>query len=122
MPSDLVDAEGLIDRRCSPGGAAQQSSFTVTGRGGLPPSPNEPLRGETVIADWITLDSEGEKRDRSNSTANPTSTTPQQLVEAQGWVIAPNGQVILTAEAPTVTPQNPGLTFPSCQGSQATTK
>ncbi|HAA33200.1 MAG TPA: hypothetical protein DCE56_42620, partial [Cyanobacteria bacterium UBA8553] len=122
LPSDLVDAEGLIDRRCSPGGAAQQSSFTVTGRGGLPPSPNEPLRGETVIADWITLDSEGEKRDRSNSTANPTSTTPQQLVEAQGWVIAPNGQVILTAEAPTVTPQNPGLTFPSCQGSQATTK
>ena len=120
LPSDLVDAEGLIDRRCSPGGVAQQSSFTVTGRGGLPPSPNEPLRGDAVTAEWISINSEGEKRDRPNSTANPTSTTPQQLVEAQGWVIAPNGQVILTAQAPTVTPQNPGLTFPSCQGSQAT--
>ncbi len=122
LPSDLVDAEGLIDRRCSPGGTAQQSSFTVTGRGGLPPSPNEPLRGDSVTADWISINSEGEKRDRTDSTANPTSTTPQQLVEAQGWVIGPNGQVILTAQAPTVTPQNPWLTFPSCQGSQATTQ
>ena len=122
LPSDLVDAEGLIDRRCSPGGAAQQSSFTVTGRGGLPPSPNEPLRGDAVTAEWISINSEREKRDRPNPTPNPTSTTPNQLVEAQGWVIGSNGQVILTAQAPTVIPQNPGLTFPSCQGSQATTQ
>ncbi len=122
LPSELVDAEGLIDRRCSPGGAAQQSSFTVTGRGGLPPSPNEPLRGEAVTAEWISINSEGGKRDRPNPTPNSTSTTPQQLVEAQGWVIGANGQVILTAQAPTVTPQNPGLTLPPCQGSQATTR
>lgn len=122
LPSDLVDAEGLIDRRCSPGGTAQQSSFTVTGRGGLPPSPNEPLRGEAVTADWIALNSEQEKRARPNPTPNPTSSTPEQLIEAQGWVIAPNGQVILTAQSPNVTPENPGLTFPSCQGSQATTQ
>ena len=118
----MVDAEGLIDRRCSPGSVAQKSSFTVTGRGGLPPSPNEPLRGDAVTAEWISINSEGEKRDRTDSTVNPTSTTPQQLVEAQGWVISPNGQVILTAQAPTVTPQNPGLTFPSCQDSQTTTQ
>ncbi len=122
LPSDLVDAERLIDRRCTPAGVAKRSSFTVTGRGGLPPSPNEPLRGEAVTADWISINSEGEKRDRSNSTANPTSATPQQLVEAQGWVIGANGQVILTAQAPTVTPQNPGLSVPPCQGSQTTTK
>lgn len=35
LPSDLVDAEGLIDRHCSSNSSAKQSSFTITGCGGL---------------------------------------------------------------------------------------
>jgi large exoprotein involved in heme utilization and adhesion len=116
LPTDVVDATRQIDRRCTPAGAAQRSSFVVTGRGGLPPNPTDPLTGETVIADWVTLDSEEENTITAAPEANPTSTTPKQLVEAQGWVYGSDGQVILVAEAPTATPQSPWSTSPSCQG------
>jgi filamentous hemagglutinin family protein len=116
LPTDVVDASRLIDRRCTGGGETQErSSFTVTGRGGLPPSPNQPLVGESLITNWVTLDSEQENRDRAHTDTNPTSTTPKRLVEAQSWVIGRDGQVILTAQANTVTPQTPGLTMVSCQ-------
>ncbi|HEY9600079.1 MAG TPA: S-layer family protein, partial [Allocoleopsis sp.] len=122
LPTDVVHAEGLIDRHCTPGrDTNQRSSFTVTGRGGLPPSPNDPLRGETVITNWVTLDSEDENRDRTASPPNSTTTTTNQLVEAQGWIIGSDGQVILTAQAPTVTPQTTELTSPSCQDFQTDT-
>ncbi len=114
LPSNMVDASELIDRRCTPDQDKRGSSFTVTGRGGLPPSPTDPLTGEAVITNWVTLDSEEENRDRTPTDANPTSSNPKQLVEAQGWVFAPDGRVILTAQAPTVTPQSPWLTSPSC--------
>ena len=121
LPTDFVDATELIDRRCTADAGTQKSSFTVTGRGGLPPNPNEPLIGEAVITNWATLDSEEEKRDRSTTNTNSTSTKPKKLVEAQGWIIDANGQVILTAQANTVTSETHGLKYPSCQDVQAAT-
>jgi large exoprotein involved in heme utilization and adhesion len=119
LPTDVVDGTSQIDRRCTPGGAAQGSSFTVTGRGGLPPNPTDPLTGEAVIADWVTLDSE-ENTDSVTPEANPTSAAPKPLVEAQSWAYSPNGQVVLVAQAPTVTPQRPWQASPSCDDFQAT--
>lgn len=115
LPTDVVDGTRLIDNRCTPAGATQRSSFIVTGPGGLPPSPTDPLTGEAVIADWVTLDSQ-ENINGVNPEANPTSTTPKQLVEAQGWVYGSDGRVILVAAAPTATPVSPWSTSPSCQG------
>jgi hypothetical protein len=40
---------------------------------------------------------------------------PPPLVEAQGWVIGPNGEVILTADPPAGTPSSPRLTPPECR-------
>ena len=116
LPTNLVDAEGLIDRRCTSVGEDQRSSFVVTGRGGLPPNPTDPLTGEAVIADWITLDSKQENINSTNPDVNSTRATPKRLVEAQGWVYGSDGQVILTAQAPTVTPESPWQTSPSCVG------
>jgi len=42
--------------------------------------------------------------------------TPAPLVEAQGWMIGANSEVVLTAQAPTVTPHNPWLTPADCHG------
>jgi large exoprotein involved in heme utilization and adhesion len=114
LPTDVVDGTRLIDNRCTPAGATQRSSFVVIGRGGLPPSPTDPLIGEAVNADWVTLDSE-ENINGVNPKANPSSTTPKQLVEAQGWVYGSDGRVILVAAAPTATPVSPWSTSPSCQ-------
>jgi large exoprotein involved in heme utilization and adhesion len=122
LPTNVVDAQGLIDRSCTPGGgSAFNSSFTVTGRGGLPSNPTEPLNSDAVVSGWVTLDSEAQNQDDVAIGSDRINTTTQPIVEAQGWVRTADGQVILVAQAPTVTPQTPWLTSPSCQDVQATT-
>jgi filamentous hemagglutinin family protein len=115
LPADLVDPSELIDRRCTPAGSAKKSSFTITGRGGLPPNPNNPLTNHEVWVDWITLEDKEARDNGAVTDTNSTPSPPQQLIEAQGWVINEKGQVVLTAQAPTVTPNRPGLELPACE-------
>jgi large exoprotein involved in heme utilization and adhesion len=115
LPNNLVDASELIDRRCTPNSDARKSSFTITGRGGLPPSPNDPLMNDEVWVDWNSLEEREEKGNGGATDTNPTSSNPKPLVEAQGWVMNDKGQVVLTAQAPTVTPSRPGLELPPCE-------
>ncbi|GAB4177172.1 MAG: hypothetical protein Fur006_08610 [Coleofasciculaceae cyanobacterium] len=113
LPVDLVDASNQIDQTCTPAGAQkrEKNRFIITGRGGLPPNPNEPLPGESVITNWVTLDSQEEQqsqnttstKNRDRATSVPKTPT---LVEAQGWVYGSQGEVILTAQSPTVTPHS----------------
>jgi filamentous hemagglutinin family protein len=118
LPTDLVDATELIDRRCVPGeGTEQSSSFTITGRGGLPPNPHETLGEEGLLEDLgtpVALTTGNRTGQQRRASASPSS-SPQPLVEAQGWVIAPDGTVILTAQAASATPQHPWQTPASCQ-------
>jgi large exoprotein involved in heme utilization and adhesion len=113
LPSDVVDATQQIDRRCTPAAADKRSSFVITGRGGLPPSPSDTLQGESVITHWVTLDSE-ESTNHTAPQPYPTRTAPKQLVEAQSWIYGANGEVILIAQAPTATPQSSWQIPPSC--------
>ncbi|NEO97317.1 MAG: filamentous hemagglutinin N-terminal domain-containing protein [Symploca sp. SIO2E9] len=112
---ELVDASRLVNRSCSPGGVARRSSFTVTGRGGLPPNPADALSGDAVVTGWVSLDSQEENRYSSTANLNYISSTPQPIVEAQGWIKTSDGKVILTADASTVTPGIPWLRTPSCK-------
>jgi large exoprotein involved in heme utilization and adhesion len=120
LPTDVVDASTQIDRRCTPAGRTQQgSSFTITGRGGLPSSPNDPLQGESVITNWVTLDSD-EENNTPPATTTPRSSAPRQLVEAQGWYFNEKGEVVLTASAPKVTPQGEWFDPAECRVLQST--
>jgi filamentous hemagglutinin family protein len=114
LPTELVDASRLIAQNCSSDGSQVASTFTVTGRGGLPDNPSETLSSNAV---WTDL--------RPNPNLAATSSSPPiatranhptaaPLVEAQGWVINDKGEVVLTASAPKVTPHNPGLTPAQC--------
>ena len=114
LPSNLVDAAGLIDRSCSPGGAATRSSFTITGRGGLPPNPLEPLDTDAIVSDWVSLDSE-EENTAPTEEITPSSSTPKQIVEAQGWVVNEQGQILLITNAPKVAPQGQGFPIAECK-------
>ena len=123
LPVDAVDTSRLIAQRCalrSRTSPNQENKFIVTQRGGLPSNPNETLQNDSVVTPWVTLDSPGEK---PTSSANMPPPTPQssksaQYVEAQGWVINKLGEVVLTAQAPTATPQSPTQTTGfSCNGS-----
>jgi large exoprotein involved in heme utilization and adhesion len=119
LPSNLVDPESLIDRSCTPGSAALQSSFIITGRGGIPTSPTDPLSSDDIVSEWVTLDTEAETTEDTETPTHPTSTTRDRIIEAQGWIMNERGQVVLVANAPTVSPQTPRQTSPSCEDIRA---
>lgn len=119
LPPELVDVSELIAQGCSAGGgtvARESSKFIATGRGGLPPTPTEALRSDPALADLGTP-IQGD-RDRASATisTNPTNFQPVSIVEAQGWMIGPQGDVVLTAHAPSVTPHIPWMPQTSCNG------
>lgn len=119
LPVDAVDPSQLIAQRCavrSRTSPNQENKFTVTQRGGLPSNPNEMLQNESVVTNWVTLDS-AEAKPSANVPKTPLSKSAQ-YIEAQGWVFNEQGEVVLTAQAPTATPDNPIL-IPrfSCNGS-----
>ncbi len=100
LPSNLVDASQQIAQGCTPRGRQSASSFIATGRGGLPLSPNEPLRGRAVITSWVDLPSQlGNRRTDKLSTTSVTKSTPK-IVEAQKIVVDENGDTLLVAESP----------------------
>jgi large exoprotein involved in heme utilization and adhesion len=118
LPTDVVDASRQIDRRCTPGEVADNSRFTVTGRGGLPTSPNDTLQGEAVVTNWVALDSEVENHTPAASTT-PSGSAQRPLVEAQGWVINERGEVVLTEQVPTVSPHESGFQALKCNAPAA---
>ncbi|MFB2921560.1 MULTISPECIES: filamentous hemagglutinin N-terminal domain-containing protein [Aerosakkonema] len=84
------------------------STFYVTGRGGLPPSPTDALTDEAV---WVDLRDRsimsgigGSRKNSSPTTQHATPST--ELVEATGWSIAPDGKVVLSANLTDVTPSS----------------
>ena len=115
LPTQLVDPTRQIDSSCAARGD-NQSKFTVTGRGGLPSTPSDLLTPELVLDDFGTL---ATANPPASEPVKPASSSPhKQLVEAQGWIIGADGTVILTAQAPSVTPHTPALTPASCQHTQ----
>jgi filamentous hemagglutinin family protein len=105
LPTQPVEATGLIAQGCPGSGGnvgRETSDFIITGRGGLPPyQPGEPLRAEGLIVKERELEAGQEKRS-FEVTAPPS--TPDELVEATGWVFNDKGEVVLTAYPTNATP------------------
>ncbi|MEH2313215.1 MAG: filamentous hemagglutinin N-terminal domain-containing protein [Nostoc sp.] len=130
LPVNLVDASKQIVADCNSGTKIARSSFIRTGRGGLIADPTQPLiADDAVLADWITLSPESQnraggipKRAVVQAQRNTEKKSPKvnsvnestQIVEAQGWVIDANGNVVLVAQVPTATPHNSWLNTASC--------
>ncbi|MCP2729592.1 two-partner secretion domain-containing protein [Limnofasciculus baicalensis] len=116
LSANFVDASSLVAQDiCKP--KKEESSFTITGRGGLPPNPYEIIAPDTTSIEWATRESENQ---RSVSPVIPNTnqklpTKTKQIVEAQGLTIAPDGTVILTANPSTITPHDSGFTTPNCR-------
>ncbi|MDF5715579.1 MAG: filamentous hemagglutinin N-terminal domain-containing protein [Rhizonema sp. NSF051] len=105
LPSSILDASSrLRDVGCTAVRGNQGNEFIVTGRGGLPPSPDEPFSSDVVWSDtrlrairlkqWpagIALQQRAEK-----PTAKlPSKPTGVEIVPATGWVFNNKGEVIL---------------------------
>ena len=98
LPSNLVDASQQITQGCTPRGRQNASRFIATGRGGLPQSPNEPLRGRAVITGWVDLPVQATAITDKLPTATVTKST-DRIVEAQGWIVDGKGDVMLVAHS-----------------------
>ncbi|MEH2425461.1 MAG: filamentous hemagglutinin N-terminal domain-containing protein [Nostoc sp.] len=99
LPSNLVDVSQQITQGCTPRRGQNANRFIATGRGGLPQSPNEPLRGRAVITGWVDLPPQATPRVTDKlSTATVTKST-DQIVEAQGWIVDANGDIMLVAQS-----------------------
>ncbi|MFP5269910.1 hypothetical protein [Coleofasciculus sp.] len=105
LPITFIDISNQIDNRCSSNGrlASRGDKFIITGRGGLPLSPDDPLPSYTVIED---LGNYVEYEPTESIQSSPiminresiSDEKPRQIVEAQGWYRDAQGNVILTAE------------------------
>jgi large exoprotein involved in heme utilization and adhesion len=114
LPTTVVDVEGLVARNFC---AAKQagSSFRVTGRGGLPASPNDPLTDEVLAVEWSRPGGEAKARGVSPLPLTDNEQRRNRVIQqAQGWIVAADGTVMLTDEAPTASPQSPAFTHPGC--------
>ncbi len=127
---NLVDASQQIAAGCDSGGKIARSSFIATGRGGLVADPTQPLiSDDAVLADWIALSPESQnlagsiqkrvavkaQRNTEGKSQKVNSVNePNEIVEAQGWVMDANGNVVLVAQVPTASPHNSALTATSC--------
>ncbi|MEH2293441.1 S-layer family protein [Nostoc sp.] len=99
LPSNLVDASQQIAQGCTPKRGQTASRFIATGRGGLPQSPNEPLRGRAVITGWVDLPPQAIPRITDKKPTTSVTKSINQIVEAQGWIVDANGDIILVAES-----------------------
>ncbi|MEB3283306.1 MAG: filamentous hemagglutinin N-terminal domain-containing protein [Lyngbya sp.] len=121
LPITVVDPSTLVVAGCA---SFAESEFIITGRGGLPPSPNDSLSSDAVIVDWIDavirpdLNPKSATNNRQQPLEIPPDSTTLQtpLVEAQGWIVRPNGRVELVAVPPDATPHRSGLQPVPCQG------
>jgi len=116
-PDVALSSGTEVVQACAPGGTGTESEFVVTGRGGLPTNPTQVLSRDAIEVDWVTLTPKGEDGSTPAISTSPTAPESAPVVEAQGWVRDANGQVILTAQAPTATPGSSGIPSASCHGS-----
>ncbi|MBW4456309.1 MAG: filamentous hemagglutinin N-terminal domain-containing protein [Nostoc indistinguendum CM1-VF10] len=115
LPTIASDTE--VAQTCQAGGNLAKSSFTITGRGGLPPNPGDALNTDAVQVDLITLNPSTREGKSPPVTIKPTTATPKPIVEATGWVMNAKGEVQLIANAPATTPHGSWQNPVSCRAS-----
>ncbi len=119
LPTTIVDPSTLVVAGCA---SFAGSEFIITGRGGLPPSPTDSLSSDAVIVNWIDavirpdLNPQSVVMPKRRQPLESSTPQPTPLIEAQGWIVRPNGSVELVVTPPHVTPNASGWQPVPCQG------
>ncbi|HBE32550.1 MAG TPA: filamentous hemagglutinin [Cyanobacteria bacterium UBA11368] len=115
LPENFANPINQIAQTCSP--QARRNSFTITGRGGLPPTAREILNLPPAWIDWRIAgnrDGTGAGGVVSQWAGGTEEFAKHPLVEATGWVINPQGEVELVANVPNVTTGDLWYKYYSC--------
>ncbi|WP_335049210.1 two-partner secretion domain-containing protein [Nostoc sp.] len=120
LPTNLVDTSRLIAQGCGSKSnvAKGRSEFVITGRGGLPPSPDDPLKLGFILPEWVINNTNSISNNSVNmpetNLTQLSSNTADTLVEAVGMVRSANGDIVLTAQPTTATGLQSGLSSQVC--------
>ncbi|TBR57764.1 hypothetical protein B4U84_17495 [Westiellopsis prolifica IICB1] len=91
------------------------SSFIITGRGGLPSSPNDSLSNDNVRVGLVNPSTSTSSSQSSTINQPKTQSAAKQIIPAQGWIFNDKGEVVLTAYDPTTTnPQRTSQPTAAC--------
>ncbi|MEG4205858.1 S-layer family protein [Microcoleus sp. Pol7_A1] len=93
LPQNLVNPAALIAANPCIQGA--ENEFTVTGRGGLPPSPHDALSSNSSPFTWVEPPVGGSQQIEDHRAS--IEVQPTEIMPAQGWVMDDRGQVRLVA-------------------------
>ncbi|MCX7596590.1 MAG: hypothetical protein N2235_23140, partial [Fischerella sp.] len=101
LPENVTDpSDRIAENPCQRG---VSSEFIITGRGGLPSSPNQILSNDNILVDLVEPTTSTSSSQGANINLNTTSPTAKQIVPAQGWVLNNKGEVVLVAYDPAAT-------------------
>ncbi len=108
LPMDLVDSTQQVTAGCAD---SQNSSFVITGRGGIPDNPTAQFSPQRPWNDVRSLPT-----GPAVTAQSPTSPQTQPLVETTGWRRNDNGQVELLTSTDTRTATTPPVATCSAAG------
>ncbi|WP_017716562.1 two-partner secretion domain-containing protein [Kamptonema formosum] len=108
VSASFSDISNQIVSGCA---ADKGNRFVVTGRGGIPEDPSQPLNGTAIWRDVRLVGTAGTQPQARKTAESPIPPAPP-LVEATGWVMGAAGQVQLVANAPT--PHSPWYRQTKC--------
>ena len=102
LPTAFVAPE--VVRSCQATFAQSQSQFIISGRGGLPQNPADPLGAVALWQDILPIDNDDMSTRQSHTSRQAGGAVPETvrmsdpIVEVQGWIKQADGQVILVSE------------------------
>lgn len=123
LPEGLADATNQVGEACGNANTSTTGRFTITGRGGLPPTPEAAVQERHLFADLgqsplaqAQQSSPGEIAETATwqQTKRPLRPT-RPLVEAQSIGIGRDGEILLTSQASYDNPHNPQSFYAQCR-------
>ncbi|MBN4006262.1 MAG: filamentous hemagglutinin N-terminal domain-containing protein [Nostoc sp. LPT] len=120
LPTNIIDTSQLIANSCIARSKRPEGKFVITGNGGLPVMPDDPSIAPYQTYQIPTVQSASISTPQENLTTSNKpyySVKSAPLIEAQGWMYGSNGEVILTASAPSIAPHSSWLQLSTCSGS-----
>ncbi|MEC4817818.1 MAG: filamentous hemagglutinin, partial [Scytonema sp. PMC 1069.18] len=114
LPAVLADVSDIVDTGCGAIAStpdAQGSKFFITGRGGLPPSPDQPLTTDVIWSDTrrATVTSQ-QQSPKKPETQVQSKSDVIKINPATGWVFDNQGNVTLIGN----TSHHAGIASASC--------
>jgi filamentous hemagglutinin family protein len=102
LPQNLVTM--TVVNQCE---AGETNSFVIMGKGGLPSIPSDDFIEENLWEDWQEIKSNTVTNQTINNHNYSNNSNPenQEIIQAQGWGITTEGEVMLTQNPVNVSPQ-----------------